>query len=236
MFTVGMPETGAAPAFATTGPQGHRSRMRTRLLTGSPGGLADYELLEMLLFFSIPRRDTKPLAKAVINHFGDLYRALIGSPAELRRAGLDSASVGAVALVRESARRLARAQAVSRPLLGDMAQLMNYLDPPARLLRPAHCAVLFLNNRNQLLDDVAFPGDGDPATIAQAVARQALRIHASALMLASFRPGLLAEPDARDRTLTRRIAAVASALSLTLHDHVVFGADGHNSLKRRGLL
>lgn len=224
------------PVFASTGPQGHRSRMRTRLLTSGPGGLADYELLEMLLFLSIPRRDTKPLAKTVINYFGDLYRSLSGTPVDLRRAGLDTASIGVVELVREAARRLATAQPMSRPLLSDMPGLTAYLNPPARLQRPPHLAVLLLNNRNQLLAEIDFTAAQDPAAIALSVARRALEIHATALILATFRPEARPAPTARDRDITRRIAASGKALSIALHDHLVFGDGASDSLKRRGML
>lgn len=224
------------PVFASTGPQGHRARMRVRLLGSGPGGLADYELLEMLLFLSIPRRDTKPLAKTVINHFGDLYRSLNGRSGELCQAGLDPASIGVIDLVREAARRLATAQTISRPLLTDMQGLTGYLDIAARLRRPPHLAVLLLNNRNQLLAEVSFAATQDPAGIAQAVARRALEVHATALILATFRADAPPAPDERDRDVTRRIAKFGKALSIALHDHMIFGNGASDSLKRRGLI
>jgi DNA repair protein RadC len=226
----------AEPAFVSTGPQGHRGRMRTRLLSSGPVGLADYEVLEMLLFFSIPRRDTKPLAKSIINRFGDLYRVLQARAAELSGFGLDTATIGVIELVREAARRLALAEAVSRPLLNDNAGLLAYLDPPARLRRPPHVAVLLLNNRNQLLADLAFTEEQDPADIVQAVATQAVLIHATAVILASFRTGPGLEPSYRDRDLTDRMTKVGAALSLVLHDHMIFGAAGRDSFRRRGML
>ena len=222
--------------FASTGPHGHRSRMRTRLLAGGPNGLADYELLEMLLFLSIPRRDTKPLAKAIINRFGDLYRSLNATAADLRKAGLDQIGVGLIDLVREAARRLADAEVVSRPLLKDAEALATYLDLPARSQRPPHLAVLFLNNRNQLLADLPFTEAQGPADVTEAVGRRAVEIHASALIMVSFR--LRAPPIAtdRDRDLTRRIQRTGKLLSITLHDHFIFGDGGNESLKRQGLL
>jgi len=222
--------------FASTGPHGHRARMRTRLLAGGPGGLADYELLEMLLFLSIPRRDTKPLAKAIINRFGDLYRALNATAGDLRKAGLDQIGIGLVDLVREAARRLADVEVVSRPLLKDADSLAAYLDLPARSQRPPHLAVLFLNNRNQLLADLPFTDAQTSADITEAVGRRAVEVHASALIMVSFR---LRKPPAvteRDRELTRCIQRAGKLLSITLHDHFIFGAGGNESLKRRGLL
>jgi DNA repair protein RadC len=233
-----MTESRAQPMrFASTGPQGHRGRMRARLLAAGPAGLADYELLEMLLFLSIPRRDTKPLAKAIINRFGDLYRALGARAAELRAAGLDHASIGIVDLVREAASRLAVAEAVSRPLLNNTEPVIAYLDLPARLRRPAHLAALFLNNRNQLLADLPFPEAQAPTDIARAIARHAVQVHATALILATIRPGT--EPPAvtaRDRDLTGRITRAGHSLGVAVHDHLVFAGGGRLSLRREGLL
>jgi DNA repair protein RadC len=224
------------PPFRSTGPQGHRGRMRTRLLSSGPDGLADYELLEMLLFLSIPRRDTKPQAKAIINHFGDLCRSFTAKAAELRGAGLDHASIGVIELVREAARRLATADAVSRPLLNNTERLMAYLDPPVRLQGPSHLAVLLLNNRNQLLAEMPCADTQEPASVAHAVARRALEVHATAMILATFRAGAKIVQSDRDYDLTRRIARVAEVLSMTLHDHMIFGDDETVSLKRQGRL
>jgi len=210
--------------------------MRTRLLSGGPGGLADYELLEMLLFLSIPRRDTKPLAKAIINRFGDLYRSLNATADDLHKAGLDRIGIGVIDLVREAARRLADAEVVSRPLLKDAESLATYLDLPARSQRPPHLAVLLLNNRNQLLADLPFTEAQSPADITEAVGRRAVEIHASAIIMVSFR---LRAPPAltdRDRDLTRRIQRAGKLMSVTLHDHFIFGDGASESLKRRGLL
>ncbi len=227
---------GAALPFASTGPQGHRGRMRERLLDRGPDGLADYELLEMLLFLGIPRRDTKPQAKAIINRFGDLYRSLMAPPAELRAARLEPPVVGLLALSREAARRRADAQAVSRPLLSDAARLLAYLDLPVRLRRPAHLAVLLLNNRNQLLAELPCPETQDAGEIARMVATKALETQASALILATCRPDAVPAATARDLDLTRRIGRAASVLSVALHDHMIFGAGETASLKRQGQL
>ena len=231
-------DAGFIPAlpFASTGPQGHRGRMRERLLNRGPDGLADYELLEMLLFLGIPRRDTKPLAKTVINRFGDLRRSLTAPAAELRGSGLEPPAVGLFALAREAARRLADAQATSRPLLSDMARLLAYLDLPARLRRPPHLAVLLVNNRNQLLAELPCPEARDAAEIAEAVAKRALETNATALLLATCRPGAAPAANPRDLDLTRRIGRAAAVLGIALHDHMIFGAGETASLKRQGRL
>ena len=218
------------------GPQGHRGRMRERLLDRGPDGLADYEMLEMLLFLGIPRRDTKPLAKTIINRFGDLHGSLTAPPAELRAAGQEPAVIGLFTLVREVARRLADAQAASRPLLNDTERLLAYLDLPVRLLRPPHLAVLLLNSRNQLLAEVPCPEAQEVDEITAAVATRALETHATAIILATCRPGLPPAATARDLDLTRRIGRTASALTVALHDHMIFGDGETVSFKRQGRL
>lgn len=236
--------TGAVPraTFASTGPEGHRGRMRARLLQLGPQGLADYEVLEMLLFLGIPRRDTGPLAKAGVNLFGSLSGALAAPPEALRRAGLDPAGgEGAVAdvfaLVRETARRLGEADARRRPVLSDMDCVLAHLDLPARLRQPPHLAALLLNNRNQLLAELRCPEEQEPDAVAQAVARRAVAVHATALVLATCRPGAAAAVTDRDAAVTGSIARALRVLAVTIHDHWVFGAgDAGVSLRRKGLL
>ncbi len=227
--------------FASTGPHGHRARMRARLLANGPDGLADYEVLEMLLFLSIPRRDTKPLAKTLINRFGAFSATLAAPAAELHGAGLDGATAGIFGLVSESARRLTQAEARSRPLLNDMARLLAYLDLPARLQRPAHLAVLLLNNRNQLLDAMQFtetplPAAPSLAAVAEAAVKQAILVHATALILVTCRPGVQPDPGERDVAVTDGIVRRARTLSITVHDHWLFGAGETVSFKQFGLL
>ena len=236
MFDAGAPHQDQVPPFASTGPDGHRGRMRARLLLRGPEGLADYEILEMLFFLGIPRRDTRPLAKATINRFGSLH-AVLGAPAALLRlAGVDGLSAGVIEVVGESARRLARAERRSRPLLSDIGRLFEHLDLPARLARPPHLAALLLNNRNQLLDELHCADTQAPASVAQAVARRALQTHATALILATCRPGMAPEVTEQDASVTGCVLRSARVLSVVLHDHWVLGEGEAVSLRRKGLL
>ncbi len=205
------PLAAQAPVFASTGPHGHRARMRQRLLDRGPAALADYEILEMLLFLSIERRDTKPLAKAAINRFGSLAAVLRAPGAEL--CALD-ASLGhmprVLALVRSAAQRLAGAEARARPVLGDLLKLGDYLEaaPGREGLR-----ALFLDARNRLLAD-EMPGEGQ-------VLRRALGLHAASVILAGGGGSAAKLEQAR-----RQAAKVA----VQVHDWVVCDADGWISL------
>ena len=229
------PSTPARP-FGSTGPQGHRGRMRARLLTAGPDSLADYELVEMLLFLGVPRRDTKPFAKALINRFGNLLHALSAPPEALQDAGLNDDSLRAWALVQEAGARLARAETIARPLLNTPERLLDHLDPPRRLARPAHLAALFLNNRNQLLAEEAWPGDADPAATVQHLARRAVHLHATALVLVRSRPDTRPRCMPGDRDLVQHVRRAGKALSLVLHDHLVLGRGEPFSFRELHLL
>jgi DNA repair protein RadC len=208
--------------------------MRQRLLA-DPAALADYEILEMLLFFGIPRRDTKPFAKGLIIQFGSLAAVVMASPEELESAGLRAESVTALKLVVEAADQLAAAESIDRPVLNNLDRLAAYLDPAARSQRPAHLAVLYLNNRNQLLAEQSWPADASAETLPGQVARRALEIHATALILVCCRPDHPAVHNKMDVALGRQITAAADVLSIVLHDSLVIGAGGAwASLKRKG--
>ena len=210
--------------------------MRTRLLSNGPDGLADYEVLEMLLFLSIPRRDTKPLAKAIINRFGDFCQSLGAPPADLRAFALDAPTIAVFDLVGEAARRLSLAEPRSRPLLNSNASVDQYLDPVARLQLPAHGCALLLNTRNQLLAEIPLPEAQSPMDVVQAIARRAVELHAGAVILATFRPGDGPVLDDHSREIARRMAKLGGVLALTLHDHLIFAAGERYSLRQLGML
>ncbi len=226
----------ASAPFASTGPHGHRGRMRTRLLTAGPDGLADYELLEMLLFLGIPRRDTKPFAKALVNRFGDLLRTLTAKPDALAAAGLNDTSQRVWAMVAEAGRRLVQAEALSRPLLNAPEKLLAYLDPPKRLQRDPHLAVLFLNNRNQLLAEESWPDEVQPEALAGDIARLVVQVHATALILVRSRPNARPRPLKTDRAITEQCRRLADILSLALHDHLIIGGGEPFSFRGMHLL
>ncbi len=201
--------------------------MRTKLLTRGPGALADYELLEMLLFLGIGRRDTKPLAKATINRFGSLAGALAGSPPQL--AHLGQGCVIALKLAQEASIRLARAEMRQRPHLPNWNGVLDYLDSgagPAVAFR-----TLYLNNRNRLLADEAMPEQLGSTEQLHAVAARALELHATALILVgdtSAQPGL--------RVLIRQLQAGAEHLTIKLHDCVLGSSGRWRSLRASGQL
>ena len=220
-----------APAFTGTGPHGHRSRMRTRLLA-NPAALADYEIIEMLLFLGIPRRDTKPQAKGLVMQFGGLAEPLGAPPAELLRTGLPEAVVDAFGLVRETTERLAHAGPAQRRRLGDWASLEDYLDPPRRAREKPGLGVLLLDSKNQLLEEASWPLDLDWPSLQRDILCQALARHAGALVV--VRSAGSAPPSLRkeDRAQHAALVSAAGALSILVHDWMVIGAGEWVSLRK----
>lgn len=220
--------------FASTGPHGHRGRMRTRLLAGGADALADYEILEMLLFLGIPRRDTKPLAKAAINQIGDLG-GVLAAPASVLRdlPGFTPQSARVIRLVEVAAARLERAELRQQPILNNWDRLDAYLqaNPPPETLRSDGLRVLYLDNRNRLLGDERQAEAEDVAE----VVRRALALHATALLLLREARGVPRAAEA-DVARTARLRAAAAVLSIAVHDHLVLGEGGSVSLRRLGLI
>jgi DNA repair protein RadC len=227
----------AAPT--SVGAEGHRARMRNRLLTAGPDSLADHELIEMVLFLALPRRDTKPLARVVLGRFGSFAAAIAAPLHELRAIeGLGEAGVAALKTVQAAALRLARAEVMERPLLNHWDQLIDYLTAALARERVEQFRVLFLDSRNRLLaDEAQARGTVNHTPVyPREVVRRALELHATALILVHNHPSGDPTPSADDVAVTREIRDAAGALSIVLHDHVIVGNGRWTSFRREGLL
>jgi DNA repair protein RadC len=226
-------ETGA------TGQAGHRARLRQRLLTGGAEALADYEVLEFLLFAANPRGDTKPLAKALLARFGSLNAVLNAEPGALVQVGgVGETAAAALKIVALAARRMARGEVQSKPVLGSWQALLDYLTIDMAHLTVERVRVLYLDTRNRLImDDHVGDGTIDEAAIhPREVVRKALDVGATALILVHNHPSGNPEPSRADIEITRRIAEAGRLLGIVVHDHVIVGRDGHVSLKAKGLI
>lgn len=213
--------------------------MREKLLKGGPEALADYEVLEYLLFAGIRQGDTKPLAKALLRHFGSLAAVLNAEPGALTQVkGIGKSSAAALKSVALAARRMARSEVREKPLLGSWQALLDYLSIDMAHLTVERVRVLYLDTRNRLIDD-HHVGDGsiDEAAIhPREVIRRAMDVGASALILVHNHPSGNAEPSRADIQITQRIAEAGRLLGIVVHDHVIIGREGHVSLKSKGLL
>lgn len=224
---------------AKRGASGHRERLRQRLLTGGAEALADYEVLEYLLFAANPRGDTKPLAKALMDRFGNLAAVLNAEPSALRQVkGLGETGAAALKAVALAARRMARGQVQDKPVLASWQALIDYLTIDMAHLTVERVRVLYLDTRNRLIMD-HHVGDGsiDEAAIhPREVVKKALEIGASALILVHNHPSGNPEPSRADIHITQRIAEAGRLLGIAVHDHVIVGRHGHLSLKAKGLI
>jgi DNA repair protein RadC len=228
-----------AKPFAATGPYGHRGRMRERLLTRGSDGLADYEMLEMLLFFAFKRGDTKPLAKTLINRFGS-FAAVLAAPQQhlLDTPGLGTHSVAAIKLVQAAAVRLARAEVMEQPVLNNWDRLMDYLTAVLAREKVEQFRVLFLDPRNRLLaDEAQARGTVNHTPVyPREVVKRALELHATAIILVHNHPSGDPTPSRDDIEMTREVRDAARILTVVLHDHVIIGNGRWLSFRREGLL
>jgi DNA repair protein RadC len=225
--------------FASTGPQGHRGRMREKLLQRGPGALADYELLEMLLFLAFKKGDTKPLAKALINRYGSFANVLTAPQQELMETpGLGEHSVSAIKLVQDAALRLSKAEIMEKPVLNNWDRLIDYLNAAIAREKIEQFRILFLDSKNRLIaDEAQAKGTVNHTPVyPREVVKRALELHATALILVHNHPSGDPTPSRADIEMTAEIKAAGAVLSIVVHDHLIVGNGRHLSFRREGLL
>ncbi|MDD2875699.1 MAG: DNA repair protein RadC [Acidiphilium sp.] len=240
-----LPLDGVAPGGADPddpaihGAAGHRARLRTRLLKAGPESLADHEVLEMMLFLALPRRDTKPIARALVARFGSYAQAIAAPVAELLAIeGLGESGAAALKIVQAAALRLVRAEVIYRPVLNHWDRLIEYLTAVLARERVEQARVLFLDHRNRLIaDEVQSQGTVNHTPIyPRELVKRALEHHATAIILVHNHPSGDPTPSQEDIAMTREIKQAATTLAIVLHDHVIIGNGKWVSLKRLGLL
>jgi DNA repair protein RadC len=235
-------EAGGAPEQSPPSPlsaEGHRRRLRARLLTAGPESIADHELLEMVLFLALPRRDTKPIARALLSRFGSFANAVSAPLADLRGIeGLGDAGAAALKTVQAAALRLVRAEVQDRPVLTSWDRLLEYLAAAMARERVEQFRVLFLDNKNRLIaDEAQSRGTVNHTPVyPREVVKRALELHASALILAHNHPSGDPAPSPDDLAMTQEIKRAAASLGIVLHDHVIVGNGRFLSLRSQWLL
>jgi DNA repair protein RadC len=217
---------------------GHRERLRERAALAM-GALPDYELLELFLFRSIPRGDVKPLAKALLARFGDLAGVLAAPPLALTQLkGVGEAVALDLKLLHEACLRIGRAEVKKRPVISSWSALLAYAKAALAHEPREQFRVLFLDKKNQLIaDEVMNEGTVDHAPVyPREVARRALELSASAVILVHNHPSGDPTPSAADVDMTRQVIEAGRALRITVHDHLVVGREGVASFKALGLI
>lgn len=218
---------------------GHRERLRERFDSAGAEALADYELLELWLFRSIPRQDTKALAKALIEAFGDLAGVIAAPEARLAKIkGVGPALAHDLKLVHALMQRAQRAEVKQRTVVSSWSQLLEYCRTAMAHEPREQFRVLFLDAKNQLIaDEVMNQGTVDHAPVyPREIARRAIELSAASLILCHNHPSGDPRPSAQDIEITRLIVAAAKALDVRVHDHLVIGRNGVASFKNLGLL
>jgi DNA repair protein RadC len=213
---------------------GHRDRLRARLRDAGPDALADYEFLELVLFRALPRRDVKPLAKALLQRFGSFAEVIAAPPALLREVdGMGDAAVAELKIVHGAAARLARGQLKQRPVLSSWSSVLDYCRTVMAFAERESFRILFLDKRNQLIaDEVQQTGTVDHTPVyPREVVRRALELSATALVLVHNHPSGDPTPSRADIQMTKQIVDVARSLGIEVHDHIIVGREGHASLK-----
>ena len=218
---------------------GHRARLRERFLNSGSDSLADYELLELLLFQAIPRRDTKPLAKSLLKRFGSFAGVIGAERSELAEVeGVGDGVIVALKAVDAAALRVIREDVVGKPVLGNSQRLMDYCQATLGRNRIESFRVLFLNRRNELIaDEEQQHGTIDHTPVyPREVVKRALELHAAALIMVHNHPSGDSQPSRADIDMTREVREAADKLGIVLHDHVVIARSGSTSFREAGLL
>ena len=213
---------------------GHRDRLRQRFASAGEDALADYELLELLLFRAVPRRDVKPLAKGLIARFGSFAEVLGARPERLREiSGLGEAAVLELKIVEAAARRLTRGAVKSRKSLSAWTEVLDYCRTAMAFNEQEEFRILFLDKRNLLIiDEVQGRGTVDHTPVyPREVVRRALELSATALVLVHNHPSGDPTPSTADIKMTHDIVAIAKPLGIVIHDHLIIGRNGHASLR-----
>jgi DNA repair protein RadC len=218
--------------------KGHRSRLRERLLDSGPQGFHDYELIEYLLTLTIPRVDTKPLAKRLLHNFGGIGPLLASSADTLRREGLTDPTIAALKIAEATALRLLEARLEGQPVLSSWDALSDYLTAAMAHRRTEEVRILFLNAKNMLLaNEALWQGSVDEASVhVREVIARAIALGATALIIVHNHPSGDPTPSGQDIRLTRDLVEAGRHMKVTVHDHVIVGANGRTSMRAMGLI
>jgi DNA repair protein RadC len=232
-----MPGSVAAPVAASA--EGHRARMRGKLLSAGGEALLDHELLEMQLFLALPRRDTKPIARALLARFGSFGNAISAPVEALRQVeGMGDAAIAALKTVQAAALRLMREEVLDRPLLNNWDRLLGYLNAALAREQVEQFRILFLDSRNRLIaDEAQARGTVNHTPVyPREVVKRCLELQATALILVHNHPSGDPTPSGADIEMTAEIKQGAATLGIVVHDHLIIGNGRHLSFRREGLL
>ncbi|MEX1179830.1 MAG: DNA repair protein RadC [Cucumibacter sp.] len=219
--------------------KGHRERLRERFLKVGTAGIEDYELMELVLFLCLPRRDTKPISKALLKRFGS-FSEVLGAPEHLLQEveGIGPQAAADLKVVLAAAQRFGRGNVQERVTLDSWASLLDYVRAQMAFESKEQFRILFLDKRNKLIaDEVQQIGTVDHTPVyPREVIRRALELSATALILVHNHPSGDPAPSSADVDMTKSIADIAKPLGIVVHDHIIVGREGHASMRALKLI
>jgi len=218
---------------------GHRQRLRHRFLQGGAAALQDYELLELLLTYALPRADIKPLAKDLLAHFGTFTKILDATPEALMEiGGLKEASATLIRLVKACSEYYLKEEALQRQPIKSLATLVDYCRTAMGGLADEQFRVIFLNSQNEVIaEEIVQEGTVNQTVVyPRKVLELALKHKATGLILVHNHPSGNLTPSVADQELTRTIIKASRALNLTVHDHLIISRQGYCSLAEKNML
>lgn len=235
------PDTGKVATVKQAKPlhAGHRKRLRERFLTAGPLALADYELLEMILFPAKPMGDVKPMAKMLLAAFGSFGKVLHAEPVALMKVeGVNEAAVVAIKVAKAAAERLLREEVANRPLINSSESLINYCKVHIGNQKEEEFHVLFLNTKLELIaDERQQKGTVNHTPVyPREVVKRALELGACSIILVHNHPSGDVKPSRADVEVTQQIVSAAGVLGIAVHDHIIVADNAHFSFKAKGLL
>tara|TARA_B100000446_G_scaffold181761_1_gene199481 strand:- start:309 stop:1007 length:699 start_codon:yes stop_codon:yes gene_type:complete len=229
------PVAGRVPSYI----KDHRKRLRDRFMSGGAAAMPDYEMLELVLFRAIPRADVKPLARALMDRFGDFNRVLSADPERLKEvAGIGDSVITDLKIVEAAAHRMARSRVIDRPVMSGWDAVIDYCHTSMAHRETEQFRVFYLDRKNILIaDEEQARGTVDHVPVyPREVVKRALELNASALILVHNHPSGDPSPSEADIAMTAQIETAAQVLGLTLHDHIIVGKSRELSLRAEGFI
>lgn len=218
---------------------GHRNRLRERLIKAGGEALADYELLEMLLFAAHSRSDVKPLAKKLIEQLGGFAKVIAADEVTLRSVeGVGDATIASIQVVHASMQRALREEIIGKPLIQSWSALLDYAKTSMAHRKTEEFRILFLNRRSELIrDEVQQRGTIDHTPIyTREVVKRALELNASSIIMMHNHPSGETKPSRADIDITRQVIDAARPMGISVHDHLIITENGHYSFRNDGLI
>jgi DNA repair protein RadC len=217
---------------------GHRRRLSERF-TSHPEHVSDYELIEMLLFYVFQRRDTKPLAKALLNRFKFVREIILADPLDLKKIdGLGKSTLCLITLVREIFSRTLLEKITESKAIMSVAQITEYYKNALEHLKKEQFRVMFLNNKNKLISEELMQKGtvNNTAIYPREIIQKALEYGASAIIMVHNHPSGDPKPSRQDIIMTKMVKEITQKLDIVLLDHVIIGKNGITSFKELGIV